>query len=878
MAWMRSLLVWASLGALAACGPPSVRPTPPSPRPRVSVSALAPPPVAPLAEATTLFALGDVAAARRAFDRAARDGALVELEPTDPAAEELTVRWSADKKRVAVRRGARVRVFEVGSWREVSPRPIVVDAQVPGLAIDPSGALLAIPRDHDVLELWRVDTAKVEASFPKTVDQGPLEFSPDGALFAYAKMGTRSRGAVSAISLWDVRTRAPRLDLAYASDSSGRWRFLAGGARLRVDGYEGSTTWDVRSGAVIGRRGGGWTLDGPAGLGVYARWGTASTPTVVELETERELGTLNDARCAGQSEAVFGPRGQLATIAGGRVCVWDVGTRAVVSVVDVPMGGGARIALMASEHVHFTRDGEGLVVGVSTNADYPQERVLLFDARTGALVEDFGKVEVLNVEQPQNARRCERGCAPMDIWLHDATRHELIRVGGAQRERRALDVVADRFVLPTRSLGTKVKAEAAGLRVVDVASGQLRALSAEPGEWEVSASSDLRWMIGTRAEGDLRVWDLESWRPTLSGAPVPPTLAPMAMRFVSESALTIVTAQGTEARVELGAAVRVIAGPPLGAPPWSVAIAANGAALVASNDLIADGVRGPPTVAIPSLGKSIALLPPTASAGGRSSPAIVEDFVASDDATIGAAVVSPWDNTDARRVRVWDLASGRSLRVIDGMPWSVALDPRGKRVAVVNMDGLGVLDVATGKRLASFDAPAQYNLRFSADGARLVSVGTDGVHVWDIERRTPVCARPGELAAPFELSRNAQRLVATRGTSLVVIRADDCTVARTIELGAAPAALALQPSGVLVAVALSTGEVQLRRVDDGGLVMTVRIAPGAGVAMVGGGADLFGDPAVGARFVRCRAGGYTFPFDFCAERFARPGAVASALR
>src|SRR5207244_1557014 len=102
-----------------------------------------------------------------------------------------------------------------------------------------------------------------------------------------------------------------------------------------------------------------------------------------------------------------------------------------------------------------------------------------------------------------------------------------------------------------------------------------------------------------------------SWRPMLVSAPAPARWSPVAMRFVSPSELSIVAQKDAEARVDLGATVRVVAEPSARAGrSWSVALAADGAALIASNEFDAAATPGPPTVRLATLGKTIALVVP----------------------------------------------------------------------------------------------------------------------------------------------------------------------------------------------------------------------------------------------------------------------------
>ena len=90
------------------------------------------------------------------------------------------------------------------------------------------------------------------------------------------------------------------------------------------------------------------------------------------------------------------------------------------------------------------------------------------------------------------------------------------------------------------------------------------------------------------------------------------------------------------------------------------------------------------------------------------------------------------------RVRLYDLATGRLRRVLEGHAdavYSLAFSPDGGRLVSGSVDQtVRCWKAATGEQLACLDGHcgAVYSLGFSPDGRRLVSAGTDGeVIVWD---------------------------------------------------------------------------------------------------------------------------------------------------
>jgi WD40 repeat protein len=104
----------------------------------------------------------------------------------------------------------------------------------------------------------------------------------------------------------------------------------------------------------------------------------------------------------------------------------------------------------------------------------------------------------------------------------------------------------------------------------------------------------------------------------------------------------------------------------------------------------------------------------------------------------GKTVVSgSYDKT----LRVWDVASGQSLRTLEGHGESVdavAFSPDGKTVVSGSSDStLRVWDVATGQSLPMLTGHtgAVYAVAFSSDGKTVVSGSHDGtLRVWPILR------------------------------------------------------------------------------------------------------------------------------------------------
>jgi serine/threonine protein kinase/WD40 repeat protein/tetratricopeptide (TPR) repeat protein len=96
---------------------------------------------------------------------------------------------------------------------------------------------------------------------------------------------------------------------------------------------------------------------------------------------------------------------------------------------------------------------------------------------------------------------------------------------------------------------------------------------------------------------------------------------------------------------------------------------------------------------------------------------------------------------------VWDLEARREVKrlALGFRPYSICIDPAGKRVAVNNADVplVKILELETGQQLASWNAQVGVcALAWSGDGQLLASGSGDRVYVWHVER--------GELASVLQ--------------------------------------------------------------------------------------------------------------------------------
>jgi hypothetical protein len=106
-------------------------------------------------------------------------------------------------------------------------------------------------------------------------------------------------------------------------------------------------------------------------------------------------------------------------------------------------------------------------------------------------------------------------------------------------------------------------------------------------------------------------------------------------------------------------------------------------------------------------------------------------------------------SADFYHVRVWEVATGKQLRLLEGRGLSLALacSPSGRLLAGVFLESesravpvasIAVWEVATGQEVARFPGqlPWTWSLAFSADGRTLAARGSDAtILIWDLTGR-----------------------------------------------------------------------------------------------------------------------------------------------
>jgi WD40 repeat protein len=127
----------------------------------------------------------------------------------------------------------------------------------------------------------------------------------------------------------------------------------------------------------------------------------------------------------------------------------------------------------------------------------------------------------------------------------------------------------------------------------------------------------------------------------------------------------------------------------------------------------------------------------------------------------GKMVATTGDNHDKPPLDLWDAASGRLLRTIQGRPGGInlaglAFAPDGKSIATGNSDNTASLwDVATGQEIRSFSGHTDiiYSVAFSPDGKLLATTSWDKTaRLWDVATGQELRRFSGHTDAVFSVA------------------------------------------------------------------------------------------------------------------------------
>jgi WD40 repeat protein len=186
-------------------------------------------------------------------------------------------------------------------------------------------------------------------------------------------------------------------------------------------------------------------------------------------------------------------------------------------------------------------------------------------------------------------------------------------------------------------------------------------------------------------------------------------------------------------------------------------------------------------------------------------------------------------------IDLWDVATWKRVRTFDPPSvWGLAFSPDGRLLAVATRHGVSVCATATGKEVRRLDvARTRYWVSFSPDGKQLAASGVNDTRVWEVASakellRLPGVGRQGLAFAP------RGGLLATVGRWNNDIRLLDPATGKEVYfllVKQPPSVLAFSPDAKLLASAGQSGDLRLWEAGTGKALHSLWVRRGAAEAI-----------------------------------------------
>ncbi|MDI5969317.1 hypothetical protein POF50_008155 [Streptomyces sp. SL13] len=624
---------------------------------------------------------------------------------------------------------------------------LVSDTPVDSVAFSPDGGTLAAvmgTAGSEYVDLWNTATGGVRATLSVGNEEvNALAFGPGGTLIAASRTSTRE-----VVRRWDARTGKPLGTISAGNAQATSVGFSPDGATLAVGTADAVGLWDTATGKrrrtfvlegaeeadSVAFSPDGRTLAGGTDDGTVRLWNLDGRGQ----STDVEVGPDN------VDSVAFSPdsRTLAAGTDGGTVRLWDLDDRGTSVTVEV-VPGDVVVETGAGEVSSVAFSPDGAVLATGENPDSDDEKVGLWDARTGKArgALKVGAAQVDSVAFSPNGGTLAAGTSPSavtgTIRLWDTGNGRLrttFAAGAGYVSSVAFGQDGGTLATTTANItdgGVGVGAGGRGsARLWDARSGARRS-SLAVGAQDVSAmtfSPDEKTVAAGASDGQVRLWKTGSGtsRAALKlGSGSVNTLA-----FSPDS--TTVAAGGSDGQVRLWNAGSGTSRAVLGLGSGSV----DALAFSPDGETVAAG-DGDGDVRLWSVASGATRVSFTVGAGSVSAIAF------SPDGTTLATGDSQGD------VLLWDTASGRLRKTLvaeGGYMSAMTFSPDGRTLAVAVADGadasgvlsgdVQLLDVASGELRDSLAVDSAYvsAVAFGPHGTTLAAGTDDGrADVWSVD-------------------------------------------------------------------------------------------------------------------------------------------------